>query len=148
MNKTIIQSRIFTELLSKKHLKNTTNKAVFTDRDTLQEVVECLAENLSIKSQRDCKPTDLFNILVGAASKADTIENTASALKNSFSPRKIRYHLNNKFKSFKELENQLNQGLISKLPRRIKKRKHKNRDRFKFNSLLWSTERTRTRLYL
>ncbi len=106
-------------------MKTNTDKAVLTDRDTLKEVVDCLTENLSIKTQGDCEPTDLFNILVGAASKADTIENTASTLKNSFSSRKIRYHLNNKFKSFKYLETQLNQGLISKLPRRIKKRKHK-----------------------
>jgi putative transposase len=103
-------------------LKITTKKAVLTERETLKEVVDCLTENLTIKTQGACAPTDLFNILVGAASKADTIENTASSLKNSFSPRKIRYHLNNKFKSFKELETQLNQGLISKLPRRIKKK--------------------------
>ncbi len=78
MNKTIIQSRIFAELLSKKPLKTTTDKAVLTDRETLKEVVDCLAENLTIKTQGDCEPTDLFNILVGAASKADTRENTAS----------------------------------------------------------------------
>ena len=86
-------------------MKTTTEKAVLTDRDTLKEVVECLTENLSLKTQGDCEPNDLFNILVGAASKADTIENTASTLKNSFSPRKIRYHLNTKFKSFKEARN-------------------------------------------
>ncbi len=102
----------------------TSDKAVLTAQETFKEVADCLTENLSIKTQGDCELTDLFNILVGAASKADTIENTASTFQNSFSPRKIRYHLN-KFKSFKQLETQLNQGLISKLPRRIKKRKHK-----------------------
>ena len=55
---------------------------------------------------------------------ADTIENTASTLKNSWSGRNVRYHLT-KFKSFKELEKELNQALITKLPSRIKKRKHK-----------------------
>ena len=63
----------------------------------------------------DCKQTDLFNILVAAASKADTIENTASIIKKSCSGRNIRYHLN-KFKNFQELETQLNKALISKLP--------------------------------
>ena len=105
-------------------MTNTTKKAVLSDEETLKEVVDCLKENISIKTQSDCQQTDLFNILVGTASKADTVENTASTLKNSWSGRNVRYHLN-KFKSFKELENQLNQALISKLPRRIRKRKHK-----------------------
>lgn len=105
-------------------MTNTTEKAVLSDEETLKEVVDCLKENISIKTQSDCQQTDLFNILVGAASKADTVENTASTLKNSWSGRNVRYHLN-KFKSFKELEHQLNQALISKLPRRIRKRKHK-----------------------
>ena len=79
-------------------MRTTTEKAALTDKDTLKEVVDSLIENLTIKTQGDCEPTDLFNILVGAASNADTRENTASTLKNSFSPRNIRYHLN-KFKN-------------------------------------------------
>ncbi len=62
----------------------TSDKAVLTDKETFKEVVDCLTENLSIKTQGDCQLTDLFNILVGAASKADTIENTASTFQNSF----------------------------------------------------------------
>ena len=61
----------------------TTKKAVLSDEETLKEVVECLKKNISIKTQSDCQQTDLFNILVGAASKADTVENTASTF-NTF----------------------------------------------------------------
>ena len=105
-------------------MNNLTEKAVLSDKETLKEVIDCLTEHISIETQGDFKQTDLFNILVAAASKADTIESTASILKNSCSGRNIRYHLN-KFKNFQELENQLNEALISKLPRRIKKRKLK-----------------------
>ena len=105
-------------------MTNLTEKAVLSDKDTLKEVIDCLTEHISIETQGDCNQTDLFNILVAAASKADTIENTASILKNSCSGRNIRYHLN-KFQNFQELETQLNQALISKLPRQIKKRKLK-----------------------
>ncbi len=92
-----------------------------TDEQTLKEVVDCLKENISIKTKSDCQQTDLFNILVGAASQADTIENTADSLKNSWSGRNVRYHLS-KIENFTELEKEINQALISKLPRRIKKR--------------------------
>ena len=105
-------------------MNTTTEKAVLTDKETLKEVVDCLKENISINIQNDCKQTDLFNILVGAASKADTVENTAANLKNSWTGRNVRYHLS-KFKSFQELEKELNKSLITKLPPRIKKRNHK-----------------------
>ena len=105
-------------------MTNSTEKAVLTAQDTLKQVIDCLTQHISIKTQGACNQTDLFNILVAAASKADTIENTASSFKNSGSAKNIRYHLA-KFKSFPELETQLNLALISRLTRRIKKRKLK-----------------------
>ncbi len=99
-------------------------KAVLTDEETVKEVIDCLTENISIKTQSDCQQNHLFNILVSAASRGDTIENTTSSLKNSWSGRNVRYHLS-KIDNFSELEKEINQALISKLPRRIKKRKHK-----------------------
>lgn len=103
---------------------NSTEKAVLNSQDTLEEVIDCLTEHISIKTQGACNQTDLFNILVAAASNADTIENTVSSFEKSSSPKNIRYHLA-KFKSFPELEEQLNSALISRLTRRIKKRKLK-----------------------
>ena len=99
-------------------------KAVLTDEQAVKEVIDCLTENISIKTQSDCQQNHLFNILVGAASRGDTIENTTSSLKNSWSGRNVRYHLS-KIDNFSELEKEINQALISKIPRRIKKRKHK-----------------------
>ncbi|VEP16959.1 transposase [Hyella patelloides LEGE 07179] len=105
-------------------MTNTKEKAVLTDEETLKKVVDCLKENISIKTQSDCQQSDLFNILVGAASRSDTIENTASSLKNSWSGRNVRYHLS-KIDNFEDLEKEVNQALTSKLPLRIKKKKHK-----------------------
>ncbi len=105
-------------------MTNTQEKSVLTDEETLKQVVDCLPKNISIKTKSDCQQSDLFNILVGAASKADSIENTACNLKNSWSGRNVRYHLS-KIENFLELEKEVNQALISKLPRRIKKKKHK-----------------------
>ncbi|MGK7936015.1 MAG: hypothetical protein AB4206_09490 [Xenococcaceae cyanobacterium] len=94
--------------------------AVLTDKDTLKEVINCLTEHISIGTQGGFNQTDLFNILIGAASNTDTIENTAKKLKKCCSGKNIRYHLA-KLHSFEELDNKLNLVLISKLPRRIKK---------------------------
>jgi len=102
-------------------LTTSTENAVLTDKDTLKEVIDCLTEHISIDTQGAFNQTDLFNIIVGTASQADTIENTAKKFKKSCSGKNIRYHLA-KFKSFQQLETQLNLALISRLPGRIKKR--------------------------
>jgi hypothetical protein len=49
-------------------LTNSTEKAVLSSQDTLKEVIDCLTEHISIKTQGACNQTDLFNILVAAAS--------------------------------------------------------------------------------
>ena len=105
-------------------MTTSTENAVLTDKDTLKEVLDCLSEHISIKTQGAFNQTDLFNILIGAASNTDSIENTAKKLKKAGSGKNIRYHLA-KFTSFPELEIQLNLALISRLPRRIKKGKLK-----------------------
>ena len=91
-------------------MTTSTEKAVLTDKHTLKEVIECLSEHISIKTQGAFNQTDLFNILIGAASNSDTIENTAKKLKKSGSGKNIRYHLA-KIKSFPELETQLNKRI-------------------------------------
>ena len=73
-------------------MTTSTEKAILSSQDTLKEVIDCLTEHLSIETQGACNQTDLFNILVAAASKADTIENTASSFKKSSSAKNIRYH--------------------------------------------------------
>ena len=55
-----------------------------------------------------------------AASQADTIENTASTLKQVPGGNNIRYHLS-KINSFEQLETQFNLALAHQIPRGIKK---------------------------
>ena len=105
-------------------MKVKTEKAVLTDKETLNEVIECLRENIPIETKKASTQEDLYNIIISAASQMDSIENTANKLDQSYSGKTIRNYLT-QFESFKELEIQINQALISKLPRRIRKRKHK-----------------------
>ena len=106
-------------------MKIKTEKPVLTDKETLKEVIECLIENLPISTKKTETEKDLYNIIIGAASSADSIENAANKLDKSCTGKTVRNYLVNNFPSFQELEVQINQALISKLPRRIKKKKHK-----------------------
>lgn len=90
-----------------------------TDSETLEEVLECLAENFSIKTQGGFDQQTLFEILVKAASSGDSIENTAKKLKNVPTANDIRYHLK-KIDNFSELETQINQALKSRIPLGLK----------------------------
>ncbi len=93
---------------------------VLTDNDIREEVIECLAEHISINAQGAFNQKDLFNILVRAASKRDTIENTSKSWEKVPCGNDIRYHLG-KINSFEELETELNLALKSQIPRRINK---------------------------
>lgn len=44
-----------------------------TDSETLEKVLECLAENSSIETQGGCDQETLFEILVKAASSRDSL---------------------------------------------------------------------------
>jgi hypothetical protein len=52
-------------------------KLALTDSETLDEVLNCLIENIPIETQGACNQKNLFEILVRAASIGDSIENTA-----------------------------------------------------------------------
>ncbi len=106
-------------------MKIKTEKPVLTDKETLNEVIECLIENLPLSTKKTETENDLYNIIIGAASSADSIENAANKLEKSYTGKTVRNYLVKNFQSFKELEVQINQGLTSKLPRQIKKKKHK-----------------------
>ena len=91
-------------------MKNQLEKLVLTDEQTLTEVVNCLAKHISINSTGAGNPQSLFKVLVRAASKQDTIENTSKELKTATCGNNIRYHLG-KISDFKQVENQLNSAL-------------------------------------
>jgi hypothetical protein len=102
-------------------LKNQLEKLVLTDEETLTEVVNCLASYIPINSTGAGNPQSLFKVLVRAASKQDTIENTSKELKTATCGNNIRYHLG-KISDFKQVENQLNSALKSKIPPGLKKK--------------------------
>ena len=102
-------------------MKNQLEKLVLTDEETLTEVVNCLAKHIPLNSTGAGDPQNLFKVLVRAASKQDTIENTSKELKKSTCGNNIRYHLN-KISDFKELEIQFNSALKSKIPKGLKKK--------------------------
>ena len=104
-------------------MKNSTDLnevPVLTDKETLEEVVDCLSQHISIETEGAFNQTDLFNILVRAASQKDTIENTASTLERVTGGNNIRYHLS-KINDFEQLETELNLALVNQIPRGIKK---------------------------
>ena len=82
-------------------MKNLLEKLVLTDEETLTEVVNCLAQYISINSHGAGDPQSLFTILVRAASKQETIENTSKELEKATCGNNIRYHLG-KISEFKQ----------------------------------------------
>ena len=105
-------------------MKIKTEKTALTDQETRKEVIECLIKHIPLETKSASSQEDLYNIIIGAASQRDSIENATKKLKKSYSGKTVRNYLA-KLASFKELENQLNLALISKLPPRIRKGKHK-----------------------
>lgn len=93
-----------------------------TDSETLIETINRLAEHIKIQTQGDCDQDCLLKILVKAASRSDTIENTINSLNEVPASNTVRYHLN-KFDNFEELEKNLNSALKSKLLPNINKTK-------------------------
>lgn len=99
------------------------NAPALTDEATLEAALDCLLEHVELEMQGDYNPQTLFEILLRAASKHDSIEHTTKSLEGTPSGKTIHYHLD-KLKDMGSLECQMNQALQSHLPARIAKRKH------------------------
>lgn len=102
----------------------TATTRVLTDNQTLNEVVNCLTENIPIQSQGKCEQKNIFEILIRAATQRDSIENTTKILKNVPTSNDIRYHLE-KYTDINSLESDLNAALQSRLPDGIRQGKQK-----------------------
>ena len=102
-------------------MENPIEKLVLTDEETLTKVVNCLAKHIPINSTGAGDPQNLFKVLVRAASKQDTIENTSKELNKATSGNNIRYHLG-KISDFQELEIHLNSALKGQIPKGLKKK--------------------------
>ncbi|GBF79503.1 ISH3 family transposase [Aphanothece sacrum] len=91
-------------------------RILLTESETLEETIDCLRQNIPLETQGAFNASDLYQILVRAASNCDSIENTTKSLKKSPCGKNIRYHLD-KFNDFEELETNINSALKSrKLP--------------------------------
>lgn len=102
-------------------MNNQLEKLILTESETLTEVVNCLAKHITINSTGAGNPQSLFKVLVRAASKQDTIENTSKEFKKATCGNNIRYHLS-KISDFHSLESQLNLALKSQIPKGLKKK--------------------------
>lgn len=90
-------------------------KLALNAQETLEETINCLSEHILLKTEGAFDVQSLFQVLVRAASKGDTIEQTAKELKEIPCSNNIRYHLK-KINDFDTLEKQLNLSLISQIP--------------------------------
>ena len=86
-----------------------------TDEGTLEAALDCLLESVPLNMEGGYTPQDLFEILLRAASRGDSIEHTAQRLQGVPSGNGIRYHLD-KLDEMATLEAQLNAALQSRIP--------------------------------
>ncbi|HEY9640663.1 MAG TPA: hypothetical protein V6C57_09270, partial [Coleofasciculaceae cyanobacterium] len=85
-----------------------------TDEATLEATLECLLDHLPLVAEdSSCSAETLFEILLRAASRHDSIEHTAQRLDGVPSGNGIRYHLD-KLDDIGMLEGQLNGALQSR----------------------------------
>lgn len=91
-----------------------------TDETTLQAAIDCLSEHLPLEMTGDYSLQDLFEILLRAASRGDSIEHTVRQLEGAPSGNGIRYHLD-KLTDIAKVEAQLNRALQSRIPTKIAK---------------------------
>lgn len=96
-----------------------------TDAATLDAALDCLLEHVPLKLESTyfgC--ADLFEMLLRAASRHDSIEHTAQRLNGVPSGNGIRYHLD-KLDDMASLERHLNQALQSRIPPKIRQGRHR-----------------------
>jgi Transposase DDE domain len=96
-----------------------------TDEATLDAALNCLLEHVPVEMEGSSYTAeDLFEILLRAASRHDSIEHTAQRLEGVPSGNGIRYHLN-QLDDMVALERQLNAALQSRIPPKIRKGRHR-----------------------
>ncbi len=95
---------------------NKQENLVLTEQQTLEQVVNCLNKNISVNSTDKFDTNSLFQILVRAASRHDTIENSCQELKQATCGNNIRYNLQKR----KALEKEINVALKEKIPKGLK----------------------------
>ena len=95
-----------------------------TDESTLDSAVDCLTEHLPISMDGSYTVREVFEVLIRAASRGDSIEHTVRTLTGAPCGNGIRYHLE-KFEDMAMLEEQLNGALHSRIPPKVAKGRHR-----------------------
>ncbi len=95
--------------------------SVLTDEQTLDEVIDCLLEHVSIGMQGECDEETVFTVLARAASTQESIEHTAKTLEDAPDGATIRHHLD-KCQDMQTMEQEVNQAFQSRLPGGLTKR--------------------------
>lgn len=95
-----------------------------TDEQTLSAAVNCLSEHLELETHGSVSRHTLFEVMLWAASRGDSIEHASQMLEGVPSGNGIRYHLN-KLEDMARLEAQLNQALQAKVPSPIVNRRQR-----------------------
>jgi Transposase DDE domain len=95
-----------------------------TDEATLEAALDCLLEHLPLEMEGGYSPQDLFEILLRAASRSDSIEHTVQRLQGAPSGNGVRYHLD-KLDDMAAVEQQLNRALQSRVPPKIRQCKQR-----------------------
>lgn len=95
-----------------------------SDEATLDAALDCLLEHIPLEMEGGYTPEALFELLLRAASRSDSIEHTCHCLQNVPTGNAIRYHLD-KLTDMGQLEQQINAALQSRLPSKIRQGKHR-----------------------
>ncbi|MEM1280250.1 MAG: ISH3 family transposase [Cyanobacteria bacterium P01_H01_bin.152] len=95
-----------------------------TDEQTLTAAVDTLSAHLNLETQGAMSCTTLYEVLIWAASRGDSIEHASEMLEGVPSGNGIRYHLS-KLEDMSQLEAQLNQALQAQLPSQIINRRQR-----------------------
>jgi len=91
------------------------SQRVLMDEQTLDEMLECLMEHVTIEMQGECTEETLFTVLLRAASTCESLEHTADTLEDAPDGSTIRYHLN-KCDEMARMEEAINAALQSRVP--------------------------------
>ena len=68
------------------------NQIALNDSETLSATLGCLSQHIKIPTNGKCDEDCLLKILIKAASRGDTIENTINSLKSAPASNTVRYH--------------------------------------------------------
>lgn len=95
-----------------------------TDEGVLASTLDCLMEHVSVEMHGACSLETLFEVLLRAASRTDSIEHTTQRLEGVPTGNGIRYHLD-KLEDMSSLEAQLNAALHHRLPSKAINHRHR-----------------------